>query len=112
MQSLLSLILQNNQEDDIISHRLRENICKSTSNKGLLCKIYKEHTKLNNKKNNLITKWAKVLNRHLIKEDIQTANRHMKTRSIRGKQIKTKRYNYIPLRKAKYGTLTIPNTGK
>ena len=55
---------------------------------------------------------AKVLNSHLIKEDIQTANKHMKTRSIRGMQIKTMRYNCTPLRKAKCGTLPIPNTGK
>ena len=47
-----------------------------TSDKGLLSKTGKEHLQLNSKKtNNLISKWAKDLNRHFVTDNIHIATK-------------------------------------
>ena len=62
---------------------MAENICKQSEWQGISLKIYKQFMQLNIKKNpnDAVQKWAEDLFRHIFKEDIQMAKKHMKSSS-------------------------------
>ena len=91
----------NHKQHEKTIYRLGEDILNNATNKGLIFKINCSYSSISKKKKH-IKKWAENPNRHLSKEDIQLAHRHMKrcpiSLMIREMQIKTTmRYHLVPV---------------
>lgn len=67
------------QQNEEMTNRVGDNICKCSTDAGLLSRIYEELKKpTNSTTNNPVRKWIKDMNRQLSKDGTQMAIRHIK----------------------------------